>query len=63
MLYTLDLIVPAVDLHQVDRCDLSDRGGPLWSILKALATLIGWIVTSLTVLTLSGILRRQIEPN
>ncbi len=63
MLYTLDLILPAVDLHQIDRCDLSDRAGWSWSILKALATLLGWTITSLTILTLSGILRRQSEPN
>ena len=61
-LYAFDMIIPAIDFNQATKCDLSEGAGGWWSLLRAIATLLGWVVTSITVLTLSGIIRRQTEP-
>ncbi|ESQ89784.1 hypothetical protein ABENE_13660 [Asticcacaulis benevestitus DSM 16100 = ATCC BAA-896] len=61
-LYALDMIVPAIEFNQTNKCDFSGRAGLFWLTFKALATLFGWFLTSITALTLSGIVRRQIEP-
>ena len=62
LLYAIDNFIPAIDLDQRNRCSVSTDDGALWwRIGRAAYTLLGWIVTSLTILTLSGILRRQAE--
>ena len=62
LLYAIDSFIPAIDLDQRNRCSVSTDDGALWwRIGRAAYTLLGWIVTSLTILTLSGILRRQAE--
>ncbi|HTN40014.1 MAG TPA: hypothetical protein VLZ84_02615 [Asticcacaulis sp.] len=63
LLYALDMIIPVIDLGQKNRCDFSETRGLPWMILKAVLTIIGWIFTSLVVLTWSGIIRRRIEPS
>ena len=63
MLYTMDMIIPAVEFNQTKKCDFADDSGMNWVIFKIFATLIGWFMTSITALTLSGIVRRQIEPH
>lgn len=39
----------------------AERGSPLWAVFWAVYGLFGWIVTSLTTLTLTGVLRRFAE--
>lgn len=60
-LYALDMIVPGLDLNQKAVCEISPRSF-WWNLAKALLTMIGWVLTSLTVLTWTGIIRRRIEP-
>ena len=59
----MDMIIPAVEFNQTKKCDFADDSGMNWVIFKIFATLIGWFMTSITALTLSGIVRRQIEPH
>jgi len=62
LLYAIDTFVPAINLDQNNRCSISnDDSTVVWRIGKAAYTILGWIVTSLTILTVSGILRRQAE--
>lgn len=68
MLYAADVFIPLLDLDQEDRCTIraapdSDRFDRYrwWRIAKALYELVGWIVISLTILTISGVMRRDIE--
>lgn len=59
-LYALDMFVPALGLHQEDKCTFaSDASG--WLVFKMAYAIFGWIVTAMTILTVSGILRRQQE--
>ncbi len=62
LLYATELFVPALDLHQTSVCEFSAgeeaRG---WRAARALYTILGWIVISITVLTVPGILRRRAE--
>lgn len=63
-LYALDVMLPLVDLHQESKCTISsaDGMGPLfWRIFRAAYALIGAYVTSMLILTLSGVLRRSTE--
>lgn len=62
LLYALDVFVPALDLQQESRCAVSTRDeARWWRMAKALYSVLGWIVVSLTILTVSGVLRRQAE--
>lgn len=63
-LYALDIMLPLVDLHQQAKCGISssDGWGPFaWRIFRALYALGGAYMTSMLLLTLSGVLRRSIE--
>lgn len=67
-LYAADVFVPLVDLEQESRCTIrtapeSARDDPylFWRIAKSLYEIIGWIVISLTIVTISGVMRRDIE--
>jgi hypothetical protein len=61
-LYALETFVPALELHQGSKCEISARPDAApWRWAKALYAILGWIVTSLTVLTITGVLRRQAE--
>lgn len=62
LLYTIDLFVPGVELQQREKCEVSTAPAALgWRIASAGYTILGFIVTFLTFLTISGILRRQAE--
>jgi len=62
LIYALDVFVPALDLRQENRCTITTKPQAIvWRALMALYSILGWIVTSLTLLTISGILRRQVE--
>ncbi|HEY3812323.1 MAG TPA: hypothetical protein VGL66_03795 [Caulobacteraceae bacterium] len=61
-LYAVDAFVPALDLRQEAKCGVSTQADAApWRWALAIYAGLGWIVTSLTVLTLSGILRRHAE--
>ena len=55
LIYTLDLLLPVVTLHQRDAWIA--QGAAQWWVVGF--TLAGWILTSAVVLSLSGILRRD----
>jgi hypothetical protein len=62
LLYATDVFIPALDLQQETRCMISTKdSAKMWRIARVLYSLLGWIVVSLTILTISGILRRQAE--
>jgi len=61
-LYAAELFVPALDLGQKKLCEVSavPAAWP-WRWSRALYAILGWIVTSITVLTVPGILRSRAE--
>ena len=61
-LYALDVIVPILDLRQEIRCAISSKSEAWpWRIAKTLLAIVGGIVTAMAVLSVSGVLRRNIE--
>jgi hypothetical protein len=60
LLYALDVFIPVLDLRQQNACSIAEPY-TLWRYAQAAYALLGWIVTPLTILTLSGILRRHLE--
>lgn len=58
-LYAVDVFIPLVDLRQESVCRVSDDAWH-WGVIKALYAFTGWIVTSLTILTVSGVAQRKI---
>jgi hypothetical protein len=61
-IYALDAFIPALDLKHERRCSVSGTPEAVgWRFAFAAYSILGWIITSLTVLTLSGILRRRAE--
>jgi hypothetical protein len=63
-LYAVEVMVPGLSLHQQSSCRISTRAdgwSAFWRTTKAFYAGISWIVISLTVLTISGILRRHVE--
>lgn len=62
LIYALDVFVPALDLRQESRCTVTTHASAgLWRALLVIYSVLGWIVTSLTLLTITGILRRHAE--
>jgi len=62
LLYAIEVFVPALDLHQTSLCEISyEANARWWRIGRAIYAILGWIVTSITVLTIPGILRRRAE--
>lgn len=57
LLYAADVFIPLLDLRQESQC--RPRNG-LWGFVKALYAGLGWLVTSLTILTVSGVMKRRI---
>lgn len=63
-IYALDAMLPLIDLHQEEKCTITSADGwvpLLWRVFKMVYTLIGAYVTSMLILTVSGVLRRGIE--
>ena len=54
--YAADTVLPFIPLHEETKCELKPDLH-LLRFLRAGYTLIGWIITSLTLITVSGILR------
>ncbi|MEM9293154.1 MAG: hypothetical protein AAGD01_15845 [Acidobacteriota bacterium] len=62
LLYALDVFVPLVDLDQEPLCMVSARPDAWpWRLLKGLYRAAGWVVTSLLLLTVTGVLRKHVE--
>ena len=60
--YALDVFVPLLDLQQERKCSISSGAEAWkWRLAKNLYAVLGALVTSLTILTVSGILRRNVE--
>jgi len=60
VLYALDVFVPVLDLRQQSTCSVSPKLTG-WRYAQAVYALLGWLLTPLTVLTFSGILKRHLE--
>lgn len=62
MVFALDLMVPMLDLNQEGKCQVSGRSGAFaWRVFSALYAVVGAYVTSMLILTISGVLRRTVE--
>jgi hypothetical protein len=61
-LYAMEIFIPALDLHQTSLCEISyEHRAEWWRKGRAAYAILGWIVTSITVLTVPGILRKRAE--
>ena len=61
-LYALDAFVPALEIGQERKCAITvDAQGVPWRIGLAIYAVLGWIVTALTILTVSGVARRHLD--
>jgi acetyltransferase-like isoleucine patch superfamily enzyme len=67
ILYAADVFIRVLDLDQESRCSIrhadirTESHYTGWRFAKALYELLGWIVTSLVILILTGVLRRDLE--
>jgi hypothetical protein len=66
ILYAVDVFIPLLDLDQESRCTIreeleSDRSYTSWRVAKVFYEILGWIVMSLLILTISGVMRRDME--
>lgn len=66
--FAVDAFIPLLDMNMTPQCQIRDDPpppkGPLyawWRIVLLCYELIGWIVVSLTILTISGIIRRDVD--
>lgn len=60
--YAIDVAVPVLDLNQESKCTISSGSHAWgWRIGKQLYAIVGALITALTVLTVSGILRRHLS--
>lgn len=60
LIYAADVFIPIIDLRQESLCTVSSQQSVPWAYLKSLYALFGWLVTSLMILTVSGVLRSRI---
>ena len=66
--YAMDVFIPVLDLDQESRCSIREENEAVgsynfWRWLKILYEMLGWVVTSLTILTITGVMRRDMERN
>jgi hypothetical protein len=57
----LDLVLPLIDLHADQRCEVDDQAphrGP-WAWLLLVYSVAGWVVSSLAIVTFSGLGRKE----
>lgn len=59
--FALDTIQPVINLHQAEKCSISGAKSSWWRWGKVLYAIIGMIVSSLTLLCVSGVVRRYLE--
>jgi hypothetical protein len=61
-LFAFETFVPALDLTQTSLCEIStEPRAKWWRLLRSSYVFLGWIVTSITLLTIPGILRNRAE--
>lgn len=60
MLYAADVFVPLLDLRQETQCRVGNAH-VIWDFGKSLYAILGWIVTSITVLSVTGVLRMRAQ--
>lgn len=66
--YAADVFIPLVDLREEGKCDIDKASGSTasqWEItayrlLKAIYAVVGWVVTTLALLTFSGVMRHRL---
>jgi hypothetical protein len=62
VMYAIEVFVPALDLGQTKLCEISsDDRARYWRLGRMFYAILGWIVTSITILTAPGILRSRAE--
>jgi hypothetical protein len=62
LFYAMDMMVPVMALHQIDKCWVDSRAETTgWQVLWAIYSFVGKLVTSLALLTYSGVLKPREE--
>jgi hypothetical protein len=62
LFYALDMMVPVMALHQLDKCWVDTGPGTIgWRVFWSLYSFLGKLVTSLALLTYSGVLKPKEE--
>jgi hypothetical protein len=63
LFYSIDLMLPVIPLHQETKCDISTNPQFVgWQIMKFVFSIFGKIVTTLALITFSGVLKpRSLE--
>jgi hypothetical protein len=62
LFYALDMMIPVMALHQLDKCWVDTRPGTtFWRVCWSVFSFIGKLVTSLALLTYSGVLKPKEE--
>jgi hypothetical protein len=62
LFYAMDMMVPVMALHQLDKCWVDTRPGTgLWRFFWAAFSFVGKLATSLALLTYSGVLKPKEE--
>ena len=62
LFYALDMMVPVIALQEQTKCEVATRAGTeIWQVLWALFSFVGKLVTSLALLTYSGVLKQSEE--
>lgn len=67
--FAVDAFIPLIDMDMAPKCQIRDDPDPTdrldpyfrWRIALLLYELAGWIVVSLTILTISGVIRRDVD--
>jgi hypothetical protein len=60
--YALDMAIPLIPLHQEDRCEIEPKPGTwAWQLLWAAYSIIAKIITSLALITFSGVMKPKDE--
>ena len=60
--YSLDVMVPLLDLRQEQRCTVSAAPDAwFWRLAKVSFAVAGWVLASAIILTASGVIRRHVE--
>ena len=62
LFYAMDMMVPVMALHQMDKCWVDTRPGTEgWRVFWSVFSFVGKLVTSLALLTYSGVLKPKEE--
>ena len=62
LFYAMDMMLPVIALQEVSKCEVAARAGSeVWQLLWAVFSFVGKLVTSLALLTYSGVLKQSEE--